>query len=431
MNKEYILERVKAVLQNSTKNNNEDVILVVDTNLGLDHARKIGEKYKTYYAIAHCEPYPKLENTISGYGFNEIIKISDFGKGLESGANVVIFIDSGFGYLADYLRKSGYYVIGADGKSERLELDRVYVRQVLQNLGVDVPPARVVKGIDGVIQAIKEAKGKVFIKISRVRGSVETFGTDDPYEAEIILSSGGFKIFGDSATFVVEDELDGVEIGVDTWFDGKEFVPIVAETIEFKGSGNATKFVLYDNSIWKDVLEKIKPFLAKNGYVGMFCLEGFFDGETIYVTDVTPRFPFICSQAYPKVIKNYPEFLVSLAKGAPVLPEIVAKYSVQVGVYTDDPNTWRVIDYSGDKSEFEKWIGFRRVAKKNGKYWFVPGDYVVAVAVSADNDLSKALLDTARRADNVSAPNIYHTGYNLINYIGETLEKAASYGYYF
>ena len=417
----------RAIL-NKIMQSTHDKVLIVDTNLGLDHALKIGERYKTYYAISHCEPYPKLENNISGYGFNQITKISDFGKGLDQGANIVIFIDSGFGYLADYLRKQGYYVIGSDGKTERLELDRVYVREVLSSLGVDIPPARVVKGIDGVIQAIKEAKGKVFVKISKVRGSVETFGTDDPYEAEIILSQGGFKIFGDSVKFVVEEELDGIEIGVDTWFDGTNFVPIVAETIEMKGNGNATKFTPINKSIWYDTLMKIRPYLQANGYVGMFCLEGFFDGTTIRVTDVTPRFPFICSHAYPRSIKNYPDFLVSLAKREPIIPDISYKYSVQIGVYTDDPDTWRVIHYDRDDID---WIAFRRVAKKGGKYWFVPGDYVVSVAVAEGNNIFDVAIDAINRADAVSITNSYHTGYNFLIYLRDIIEKAQSLGYYF
>jgi len=406
-------------------------VLFIDTNLGLEHALRFGKDgYKTYYAIDNHEPYPHPENEISGLGFKEITKIQDFGQVLDK-VKYVIFTDSGFGYLAKWLREKGYYVFGADPKSERLELDRVYVRKVLSELGIDIPPGKVVKGIDGVIQAVKEASKegkKVFVKISKYRGAVETFGTCDPEEAEFLLTQGGFKIYGDNVQFVVEYELKGIEIGVDTWFNGKEFIPIVAETIEVKGAGNATKFVNIENSIWRPVLEKLQPFLFKNGYVGMFCLEGFYDGKKIYVTDVTPRFPYICSYAYPKVIKNYPEFILSIMRGDKVLPELSGKYSVQIGVYTDSSDKWKKIDV---KQNYLDWVAFRRVIKKNNNFWFVPGDPLVAAGISAANNLEDAALFAIDVAKNISAVESYDLGYDFYMYLLETIEKGKKLGYKF
>lgn len=409
----------------------EDVVLVVDTNLGLEHARRLGKDgVKTYYAVVHAEPYPRLEDEICGLGFPEVQKVWDWGEGLEQGANIVVFADSGFGGLANWLRKEGYFVFGADAISERLELDRVYVRKVLTKLGVDVPPADVVKGIDAVVDVIANSGGKKrFVKVSRFRGGVETFGTSDPHEAEILLKQGGFSIVGNDAWFVVEQSLEGmVEIGIDTWFNGQEFQPIVAETIEMKGAGNVTKFVRYEDSVWHDVLEKLKPYLARNGYRGMFCLEGFYDGNKIYVTDVTPRFPYICSYAYPKIIENYSELIIGTAKGQLVEPKIKSRYSVQIGVYTDDPDRWRIIRYGRHDSE---WIANRRVIQKDGNVWFVPGDYVVAVGISESNSLLRAIKLATIRAEAVSAPSIYTQGRELEVYIEETREKLEQLGYVF
>jgi hypothetical protein len=425
-NKNYLFEETTV-----DKKNSNDKVLVIDTNLGLEHALGIAKKYETYYSIVNGEPYPHLKNEITGYGFNSIKKISDFGAALEDGVNVIFFTDSGFGALADYLRKDGYYVISADAKSEKLELDRVYVRKVLEKLGVKAPPGKVVKGIQGVVQAIKDYKGqKVFIKISRVRGDVETFGTNDPYEAEIILSKGLFRIISDGVKFVVEEELKGVEIGVDAFINKNGFVPIVAETIEVKGSGNATKFVPLKESIWHDVLKKFEPWLVKNGYVGYFCLEGFFDGKDIYVTDVTPRPGYICSYAYPKIIKNYPDFIVKLAKNEEILPEYNHKYSVQLGLYTDDTETPRVIDIDNPNKNL-KWIAFRRTIFTNNRYWYVPGDPLIISSISEDDNLGNAVDKSIQTIESVSVPNSYHLGFNFKNSLFETIKKAEKLGYSF
>jgi hypothetical protein len=428
-----ISEKILRILQeqkqiNPANNSSSNSVLIVDTNLGLEHALRFGrDGYKTYYAIDMHDPYPKLINEISGEGFPEITKVSDWGQVLDK-TDTIIFIDSGFGYTAQWLRNKGYNVIGADPKSERLELDRVYVRNVLSKLGIDIPPGEVVTGIDGVINAIKHMKTKVFVKISKYRGAVETFGTDDPEEAEFLLTQGGFRIIGNKAKFVVERALDGIEIGVDAWFNGSNFIPIVANTIEFKGKGNATKFTKIDESVWYPVLKKLEPWLSKNGYVGMFCLEGFYNGEKLYVTDVTPRFPFICSYAYPKVLKNYSEFMIDLAKGLNTLPEPMNTYSVQIGVYTDSPEKWKKIEYNGDDID---WIAFRRVIKKGNNYWFVPDDPTVAVAISSNDNLEDALLQAIDRAKRISVPESYYSGFDLYFDLLEELEKGKKYGYEF
>jgi hypothetical protein len=423
----YLLQE-ESINQNSNSNNNS--VLVIDTNLGLEHALRFGrDGYKTYYAIDTHQPYPKIEDEISGLGFNEIIKIQDFGQALDK-VKYIIFTDSGFGYLAQWLRSKGYFVHGSDPKSERLELDRVYVREVLSSLGIDIPPGKVVEGVEGVVQAVKEAKDTVFVKISRYRGAVETFGTNDPEEAEFLLTQGGFKIIGNKAKFVVEQKLNGIEIGVDAWFNGKEFIPFVANTIEVKGLGNATSFSRIEDSVWFSVLKKLEPWLAKNGYVGMFCLEGFYDGNHLYVTDVTPRMPFICSYAYPKVFKNYSEFMLDLIQGSPnkILPEPLHKYSVQMGVYTDSIDKWKKIEYSRNDIE---WIAFRRVIKKNGNYWYVPGDPVVAAGISSADNLNDAMLQAIERAKSISTTDAYVSGYDFYYEILKILEEGRKYNFKF
>ena len=405
----------------------EDKVLVVDTNLGLEHALGIARSgYETYYAVVHADPYPRMNDEICGYGFEEIKKIWDWGEGLEEGCNVIVFTDSGFGYLADWFRSKGYAVFGSDAVTERLELDRVYARRVFEKLGIAVPEGKVVRGVKGVMQAITEADGKVFVKINRVRGDVETFATDDPYEAEVILSRGAFRILGDDVMFVVEKKCEGIEVGVDTWFNGNNFLGVVAETIELKGCGNLTKFVSIEDSIWYDVLMKLEPYLRRNGYRGMFCMEGFWDGDKITVIDPCPRMPYICSYAYPKVLEEYGNLIVSVASGEDAEVKPIGKYSVQIGVYTDDPNTWRIIRYERDDAE---WIAYRRVIKKDGKIWFVPGDYVVAVAVSVSDDLNNAFREAIERAEAVSTSNIYTQGREFYAYVRQVIEKARDLGY--
>ena len=283
-----------------------------------------------------------------------------------------------------------------------------------------------VKGIDAVVDVIRRSDKKRYVKVSRFRGGVETFGTDDPEEARIMLMQGGFSIVGNDVWFVVEESLESmVEVGVDALFNGKEFLGVVFDTVEMKGAGNFTQVIDIEESIWSDVLRKFEPWLRRNGYHGFFCLEGFYDGSNIYVTDVTPRYPYICSHAYPRIIENYADVIVGVARGEDVEPKVNVEYSAQIGVYTDDPDRWRIIRYSGDDRE---WIAYRRVIKKGDYIWFVPGDYVVAVAISAGNNIDRVVEEAIERSEKVSSTSIYTQGREFKQYLHEVLERMSELG---
>jgi len=402
-------------------------VLVIDTNLALEHARRIGKDTTCYYTIICGNPYPTLEETIGGHGFEEIIKVDDWGDVI-SEVDVVVFADVGFGGMADFLRKEGKFVFGADKKSENLELDRVYMRRTFEKLGIPIAEGKVVKGIDNVCRYIEQAKKKCFVKVNRVRGAVETFGTDDPEEARFLLHQGGFQVICDEATFIVEEELDGIEIGIDSFFNGKDYGDLVMETIELKGSGNITKYRVYEDSLWYDILEKLKPYLQKNGYRGMICFEGFYNGDKIRIIDVSCRWPFICSYAYPKDIKNFTEIICNTAMGLDVRPKVNTLYSCQVGVYTDNIQKWRRIHFP---KEYEPKLAFRRVIRKGDDIWFVPGDYVVAVGIGNGATFEQAIDEAKKIADSVETIECYSQGAVLKEKFKERIEKLKDLGYEF
>ena len=404
-----------------------DKVLFIDTNIGLDHALGLVKSgYDVYFAVVHGSAFPTLESEITGYGYREIKKVWDWGEGLEKGAKVVVFADSGFGYLADWLRDRGYYVFGSDAKTERIELDRVYFKKVMEKLDIKTPSYSVVRGINSVIEEIRR-KGKLYVKISRFRGDVETFATDDPEEAEMILRRSNLGMFDDEIFFVLEEPMEGefVEIGVDAFFNGEKFLDIVFDTVELKWTGNFTVVNEIEDSPWYRVLRKFEPWLRKNGYRGMFALEGFWNGKDIYVTDPTPRWPYVCSYAYPRIIKNYGEVVIGVAKGMDVKVEINAKYSVQIPLYTDEPSKWKEI-----KSKNWEMTAMRHSVKVNGRVVWVPiEDNVVATAIGLGNDIDGSITKAIEVAEGIEAQGTYHRAYEFKQYLNDRLEKLKELGY--
>ncbi len=407
----------------------KDKVLVIDTNIGLDHALGIAKGgYETYFAVVHGQAFPKIESEINGYGFSEIKKIWDWAEALEKGVKVIVFTDSGFGYLADWLRDKGYAVFGADDKSERLELDRVYFKKVMERYDIPTPSYDIVKGIDGVVRVIKE-KGMRFVKISRFRGDVETFGTDSPEDAEQILRQSKLAMFDDAITFVLEEPMNKdkfVEIGIDAFFNGKEFLSVVFDTVELKWIGNFTMVRNIEDSPWYDVLKKLESYLAKNGYRGMFAMEGFWDGDKVYVTDPTPRWPYVCSYAYSRLIENFADVVVGVSKGEDIDIKTVAKFSVQLPVYTDEAEKWKEI-----KSENWERTALRHSVKVKDKIWWVPVEHnVVATAIGLGNSIDDAIDDAINIVEGIDANESYHRAYEFREYFNRIRERLNELGYW-
>ena len=152
--------------QNEKIESNSSVV-VIDTGLALDHSLSIGDEYLTYYALANASPYPTLKDIISGIGFDQLIKVNDWGEALlDEDVNTIVFTDIGFGALADVLRSKGYYVFGTDYRSEKLESDRLYMRKVMQKLDIPIAKASVIKGLEKLKQYVKRVNSNEFIKPS-------------------------------------------------------------------------------------------------------------------------------------------------------------------------------------------------------------------------------------------------------------------------
>ncbi|MCI4407466.1 MAG: hypothetical protein JHC26_00095, partial [Thermofilum sp.] len=109
-------------------------------------------------------------------------------------------------------------------------------------------------------------------------------------------------------------------------------------------------------------------------------VEGIWNGSDLYVLEPTPRNPYPVSSLYPRFIKNWVDVVWSVAEGRVVDVDVdwSKPYLVELTV-TSDSNLMRVIDVPEDLVKWDgEGIGFRRVVYKNGRWWWVPGDAILA-----------------------------------------------------
>ena len=357
-------------------------VLVVDTGIFLPIAIRFGiDGWDTHYYVDITEPYPLFTNYIIGDGFKNITKekslnIKDY--------DLIIFPDVGQGTLVEQLRKEGNNVFGA-GELEKLELNRKYAKEVMDEIGVKHPESFFVKGKSGLLNFFKQNKGEYYIKINEFRGSVETFRVTNAEEIELMLNDLGVKFgpYVNEIDFIIEKKEEGDELGTDIFYDGEKFLKPVGFNVEQKGN-NLYKIV--EDSIWENTLEKFSPVLKKGNYRGIFCLESLYDGKDLYVLDITTRF---CSPAftlYSRYMKNFSEVVDSVARGKGISPEFDSKYYCEVRILsTESEDKWLVIDTQNIPFEVRKAVLYK------DKIYVVPGERIVGTVFGEGDSYNKAL----------------------------------------
>jgi len=373
----------------------KDVVLVLDTGLAIDHAmRFVVDGCVVYYWLSgYVSAFPKFEETVVGDGF-PFEKVEDWGEVVDK-VGLVYITDNVFPRLAAYLRKVGKLVYGPTAELVRWEADRVYGYERMRELGISVPTGRVCQGKEELVRYVeeKESEGKrLWVKIeNRFRGQVETFSVATAEEAEAMLSQAGLGPYLDEAKFLVQEDVDGVEIGCDGWVVPGGVLEPVSYTIEKKGRGNV--------AVWQrgsDFLDfwyrKVIDVVQETDYRCNLSVEGIWDGRDLFVLEPTPRNPYPVSSLYPRFIKNWVDVVWAVAEGRVIEVDVDwgKPYLVELTVGSDS-DLMRIMDVPG---ELVKWygegIGFRRVVNKGGKYWWVPGDAILCTVNACGATIEEA-----------------------------------------
>jgi len=395
---EWQIKKSVKIVEDKLIEKQKHSFLWYDTGLSVDHAIQLGKQGHTvHYFIEYRTRYPRIEDFLPGYGFKEIHKVFDYGEVLDS-VETIVFVDVGFGSLADLLRKKGYAVFGASAKGELLELDRIFMLREFEKLGIAVPKHQIVRGVDNLFKAV--GSGDKYVKLNIFRGNFETMYVKTPSELKVDLEFGNFGVVLEDMDFIVTEPVKGVEVGVDTFFNGKEFLRPLNEGNEVKGTGAQFNRYADSSEVWDDVLEKLTPWLAKSGYRGAFSLEGIYDGTKVTVLDVTARLFFPGGSVYPAVLENYADVIYAVARGEVVKPRFSHKYYSLVTMSRGNADKWTKINFPPELAWKNVFIP-RGAVFMNGEYWSCPGDPIVATIVGRGNTFDESIAELESVAEKV------------------------------
>jgi hypothetical protein len=419
------LGRVRLTEENEVERNLKERVLIIDTNLAFDHAmRFVEEGLDVYYWIANLSAFPSFDDQISGDGFG-LLKIDDWGEVIDK-VGLVYITDNCFPQLTMRLRELGKNVYGPTPEFVRWEQDRGYGYSEMKSRGIAVPDGAVVKGKTKLLEWIEGnlSEGeRVWVKISAFRGNIETFSVSSAQEADTMLSQAGFGPYAEELEFLLEKNVDGVEIGCDGWVVPDGVLEPIAFTLEEKGRGNIAVFQRNSDFI-DEWYSKVHDVVESTDYRCNLSVEGIWNGKELSVLEPTPRNPYPVSSLYPRFVKNWVDVVWGVAEGKLVDVEVDwdNPYLMELTVGTSDTDTWRVIDGVEDLVSWtDEGIGFRKVVKKDGQYWFVPGDGIVATVNVKGESVDECIIKAKEMADKIRCMGSEYDG-TIVDSMKEKIE---------
>jgi hypothetical protein len=335
-------------------------------------ARRLAESGARVLYQTPVDKRKLFNDAVVGGGIEGVDLIKSFWD-YKNEIDAFVFPDIEFEAEQRELREQGFAVWGA-GAAMNLELDRLFFLKKLAELGLDVPPHEVVRGLSRLVDYLKN-KQDIWIKVSEFRGSFETFHWRSWRQDEHNIACWSFKFGGikEHIVFIcfpkIETEL---EIGVDSYNVGGKWPSMMLHGIEEKNEGYFSAVTPFEKMPEQivPIMKAFSPYLKEAGCASQISMEVRVAKEGNFFIDFTARGGLPSSASFLKC-KNAPEIFFYGAHGELVEPDYGFKFSCEAMVKIHgSPESWETVELAAKVGENLMLSDYCEV---NGKIWF-PAD---------------------------------------------------------
>lgn len=244
--------------------------------------------------------------------------------------DLVVFDDAGEGKAADQIQKVTP-VIGGSELSDRLEDDRLFGLEVMEKVGIRVPAWEVFDSPEkGIAWLEKNNKRTVFKPIGDDILDKSTTYVSKSSEDMIRFMDRVFKKAKIKSYILQEVVGGGTETACGGWFNGEKWIA-VDHNIELKKqmngdigpntgcAGSLMWMPPKPTPLFQQGLDKVSPFLADAGFVGLIDLNTIVTEGVAYGIEWTPRFGYESTCNFTRLLPmEFGEFLGKIARGEDV-----------------------------------------------------------------------------------------------------------------
>jgi len=266
------------------------------------------------------------------------------------GYDLVIFDGNFDGELAEKISKQAP-VLGCSPLSCRLEDDRLYGIEVMEQMGIDVPPYEAFDSPESARKFLAKNPSRYVYKPFQEEGREEmdcsiTYVSHSAADMEKSLD----RLFKESkgAPFILQKFVEGIEISTEAWFDGTQFhfVNATLEEKKFLAGNLGPNTGCMGNLVWAyrnmpEVflrgLARGRAWLRDAGYRGMIDLNAIVTRNTVWGLEWTPRFGYHASASLLNLISSpladfFAQFVEAPDGGIVVDTKMDAEYGVAVDI---------------------------------------------------------------------------------------------------
>ena len=374
----------------------DKVAMIYDRGLYLYLAERLAQDFKkVYYYLPQSQPYPTSELYSIATGIKGVERCFDFWGTLDE-CDIIIFPDTYDGALQAFLRNKGYRVFGS-GHGEKVETDKVFFMETLENVGLPCPRTYLAEGLDDLLQYLEKEGGPKWLK-GMTRGDFETKKFVDMEHIRPFIDDLKRKLGKrvEKLEVLVQDPIDSeVEAGYDGFNVNGEFSDNCLCGYEVKDKAFVASVVEKPAPLVKLVNDAFAPVFEELGYRGAYSTEIRItkDGTPYYI-DPTTRFGSPPGELMSLLYENYSEVIWQCAEGILPLPIPKKKYGAQM-VLTSNWYREGHEMYIEFPKKFKENLKLSNYYEEDGKTFIVPNDTeeffgsVVAIGDTIDEAIAK------------------------------------------
>jgi phosphoribosylamine--glycine ligase len=410
----------------------------LDAALIGDVARQVHEEGHDvrYYIEAEADReiadgfVPKTDDWRAELDWADVVIVDDIWVGDEVGT----------GEIARNLRADGHAVVGGTPNTDRLEDDRGYAMEVLDEHGVETLPHREFTDFQAAIEYVRANPAPYVVKplgeVQNVKRLLYVGRDDDGGDVVDVLrayeKAWGHRMKG----FQLQQRVEGVEIAICGFFNGERFVEPVNLNFEHKrlfpgnigpSTGEMGTSMLWTgrNRLFEATLGRVEGWLADEGYVGSIDLNCIVDEDGVYPLEFTPRFGYPTITLQTEAMETpVGEFFYDLARGRD--PGLRVHRGYQVGVRVvlppfpfDDPKTYdensrnAAVVFDTDSAgrrpgDAPDGVHIEDAKRVDGQ-WRAAGESGMPLVVTGKGATMQAAREQAYdRVDDIVVPNLYY-----------------------
>ncbi|MGB3072837.1 MAG: hypothetical protein WBB68_01095 [Candidatus Moraniibacteriota bacterium] len=239
---------------------------------------------------------------------------------------LIVFDDVGYGKIQDELRRQGFRVVGGSEGGDRLEKDRRFGQELLAECGMQTMPNYDFETPEAAIEFVKANPKAWVVKQNNHQSALNYVGVladgRDALSVLEIYAKNGVK------NITLQERMSGVEVSINRYFNGNDWVGPSEITIEHKSlfndnigpktgeMGNLMWYDKGDGKFFHETIGRLKPYLKKIDFRGDIDINCFINEDKVYPIEVTARFgcPITHSQSVMH-ISPWHEFLGAVADG--------------------------------------------------------------------------------------------------------------------